>query len=245
MPIRPLSTRHVSRPSASGTSVPTPSTHDPVRAYATRAAVVATTSAAAVLLSVLPAATAAAPVVAPTAVVPALAAAPAVAAPVLRVPDAAALAAAAPVVPAPVVSAPVVSAPVAPVAVSAPTHTPAAPAAGSAARGTAVQNALDKIGSPYRWGATGPNAFDCSGLINWAFEQEGFELPRTSRALSQVGTPVSRDELQPGDLVFFYSPVSHAGIYIGDGQMVHASTSSKPVRISSIEGREFNSARRI
>lgn len=136
-------------------------------------------------------------------------------------------------------AAPVVHAHVAPAAFSAPTHAPAAP------RSSAVQNALSKVGAPYSWGATGPNSFDCSGLVNWAFENAGMELPRTSRALSQVGTPVSKDDLQPGDLVFFYTPVSHVGIYIGDGQMVHASNSSKPVAVDPIAGREFNSARRI
>ncbi|GAA3249242.1 hypothetical protein GCM10017691_60110 [Pseudonocardia petroleophila] len=121
----------------------------------------------------------------------------------------------------------------------------AAPTAASAARLSAVDLALSKVGSPYRWGATGPSAFDCSGLVNWAFAQAGIDVPRTSRALSQTGTPVSRDQLQPGDLVFFYSPVSHVGIYIGNGQMVHASTSGKPVAIAPIDGRQYNSARRL
>ncbi|MBW0118323.1 NlpC/P60 family protein, partial [Pseudonocardia abyssalis] len=138
--------------------------------------------------------------------------------------------------------APVLTTRIAPVAVSAPA---AAPAAVSSARLSAVDLALSKVGSPYRWGATGPSAFDCSGLVNWAFEQAGIEVPRTSRALSQAGTAVSRGDLQPGDLVFFYSPVSHVGIYIGNGQMVHASTSGKPVAISSIDGRQYNSARRL
>ena len=176
------------------------------RSYVTRAATVATTSAAAALLAVLPAGPAPAPT---TAAAPAAAALPA---------------------PAPV---PVVSAPVAHVAAS----TAAAPAAGRAA--SAVQFALGKVGAPYRWGGTGPSSFD------WAFDRVGVDLPRTSRALSRVGTPVSRANLQPGDLVFFYSPVSHVGIYIGDGRMVHASTSGKPVAVSSISGRPFHSARRV
>jgi cell wall-associated NlpC family hydrolase len=115
----------------------------------------------------------------------------------------------------------------------------------SAARATAVDVAMSKIGSPYRYGATGPNAFDCSGLMSWAFKQAGVSLPRTSRAMSQVGTPVSRDELQPGDLVFFYKPVSHVGMYIGDGKIVHASTRKSPVKISDISRMKFNSARRV
>jgi cell wall-associated NlpC family hydrolase len=149
-------------------------------------------------------------------------------------------AAAAPTAPAaPVVTAPIVTAPVAPVA-----HTaPAAP--GAVARSSAVQNALGKIGSPYRWGASGPSAFDCSGLVKWAFEQEGVSLPRTSRAMASAGTPVAKSDLRPGDLVLFYRPVSHVGIYVGNGQVVHASTSGSPVKISGMDRMPFNSARRV
>jgi peptidoglycan DL-endopeptidase CwlO len=121
----------------------------------------------------------------------------------------------------------------------------AAAAAPVAARSSAVQNALAKIGAPYRWGATGPDAFDCSGLVKWAFAQEGVSLPRTSRAMSRVGTPVSMADLRPGDLVFFYRPVSHVGIYIGDGKIVHASNRKSPVKISDIGRMPFHSARRI
>jgi cell wall-associated NlpC family hydrolase len=119
----------------------------------------------------------------------------------------------------------------------------AAPAA--ATRAVALDHAMSKIGSPYRYGASGPNAFDCSGLVSWAFKKAGKSLPRTSRAMSKVGTPVSRDELQPGDLVFFYKPVSHVGIYIGDNKIVHASTRKSPVKVSDMGRMKFNSARRI
>jgi cell wall-associated NlpC family hydrolase len=115
----------------------------------------------------------------------------------------------------------------------------------AAARAAALDHAMSKIGSPYRYGASGPNAFDCSGLVSWAFKKAGVSLPRTSRAMSQVGTPVSRDELRPGDLVFFYKPVSHVGIYIGDGKIVHASSRKSPVKISDIGRMKFNSARRV
>jgi cell wall-associated NlpC family hydrolase len=120
-----------------------------------------------------------------------------------------------------------------------------AAAAPAAVRKSAMQKALGKIGSPYRYGAAGPNAFDCSGLVMSAFKKAGVTLPRTSSAQSKVGTAVSRDQLRPGDLVFFYSPVSHVGIYIGGGRMVHASTSGEPVQISSIGNREFHNARRV
>ncbi|MDN5860615.1 MAG: C40 family peptidase [Pseudonocardia sp.] len=116
----------------------------------------------------------------------------------------------------------------------------------SAARRTsAMAEALSKIGSPYRWGAAGPNAFDCSGLVSWSYKKVGVSLPRSSAAMSRVGTPVAKSELRPGDLVFFYRPVSHVAIYIGDGKVVHASTAGQPVKISELNRMPFNSARRI
>jgi len=132
---------------------------------------------------------------------------------------------------------PVVSTPVVPVALAAPTR--------SAMRLSALNSALNKIGSPYRWGAAGPSAFDCSGLVTWSFAQAGIPMPRTSRAQSTVGTPVAEADLQPGDLVFFYSPVSHVAIYIGGGKVVHASTSSSPVKISNLSTMPFHNARRV
>jgi cell wall-associated NlpC family hydrolase len=127
---------------------------------------------------------------------------------------------------------------------------PAAPAAalsgGSAAAQTAVQTAMAQIGDPYVWGAGGPNAFDCSGLTQYAYAAAGISLPHSSRGQSTMGVAVSRSDLQPGDLLFFYSPVSHVGMYIGNGQMVHASTSGVPVKTASVDSMgSFNSARRI
>src|SRR5215213_5007762 len=121
----------------------------------------------------------------------------------------------------------------------------AAAAAPAAARRSAMQKALGKVGSPYRYGAAGPNAFDCSGLVTWAFKSSGKSLPRTSSQLSRVGAPVSKSALQPGDLVFFYKPVSHVGIYIGNGKVVHASNRKSPVKVSDIGRMPFNSARRV
>jgi len=120
-----------------------------------------------------------------------------------------------------------------------------AAAAPAAARRSAMQKALGKVGSPYRYGAAGPNAFDCSGLVTWAFKSSGKSLPRTSNAMSRVGSPVSKSALQPGDLVFFYKPVSHVGIYIGNGKVVHASSRKSPVKVSDISRMPFNSARRV
>ncbi len=139
--------------------------------------------------------------------------------------------------PAPTASVGTVTAPVTPVAFT-------APAAATAPRASAVNTALGKLGAPYRWGASGPSAFDCSGLLTWSFAQAGISLPRTSRAQSQVGTPVAEADLQPGDAVFFYRPVSHAAIYLGNGQVVHASTAGQPVKITSLNAMPFTTARR-
>ncbi|MEV5463056.1 NlpC/P60 family protein, partial [Streptomyces cellulosae] len=86
----------------------------------------------------------------------------------------------------------------------------------------AVSYAYQKLGSPYVWGATGPNAFDCSGLVQAAYRSAGVSLPRTTYSQISAGRRVSRSELLPGDLVFFYAGISHVGIYVGDGRMIHA-----------------------
>ena len=115
----------------------------------------------------------------------------------------------------------------------------------AAVRKAAVTNALGKLGKPYRWGSAGPNAFDCSGLIKWSFAKAGRSLPRVSRAQATAGVPVKKADLQPGDLVFFYQPISHAGIYIGNGKVVHASRAGQPVKISDISRMKFTTARRV
>jgi cell wall-associated NlpC family hydrolase len=124
---------------------------------------------------------------------------------------------------------------------------PAAPvAASSQAAQVAVSTALAQVGKPYVWGASGPGSFDCSGLTSYAYAAAGIALPHSSSAQSRMGTPVSRDALQPGDLIFFYSPVSHVAMYIGNGQMVHASTSGTPVQVVDLASMpDYNSARRI
>ena len=109
----------------------------------------------------------------------------------------------------------------------------------------AAQVALQQIGKPYKWGSTGPSSFDCSGLVFYAFQQMGVTLPRTAAAMSQVGTPVSKSELKPGDLVFFYSPISHVAIYIGDGKVVNATTDGEPVQVSPLSDFPMTSARRV
>ncbi|WP_163801017.1 peptidoglycan hydrolase RipC [Mycolicibacterium sediminis] len=129
-----------------------------------------------------------------------------------------------------------------PGAVTAPDAAP--PAGGGFGNAAVVQAALTRIGSPYSWGGSGPNAFDCSGLIMWAFQQTGKSLPHSSQSLAAGGQPVARGDLQPGDIVTFYSDVSHAGIYIGDGMMVHASTYGTPVRVAPVDSSPFHNARR-
>ncbi|HEY0815932.1 MAG TPA: NlpC/P60 family protein, partial [Pseudonocardia sp.] len=120
----------------------------------------------------------------------------------------------------------------------------AAPA-GSGLGSRALALAKGKLGDPYVWGSSGPNAFDCSGLVVWAFKQLGKALPHSSSTLSTMGAPVSRGALQPGDLVFFYSPVSHVGIYAGNGMVLNATESGRPVQYSKLANMPFHSARRI
>ncbi|OKH61813.1 endopeptidase [Mycobacterium sp. SWH-M1] len=115
---------------------------------------------------------------------------------------------------------------------------------GSPEATTVIQAALSRIGSPYSWGAAGPSAFDCSGLVMWAFQQAGISLPHSSQALAAGGQPVSRDQMQPGDLVTYYSDASHVGIYIGDGMMVHASTYGTPVRVAPVDNAPIYNVRR-
>src|SRR4051812_8466714 len=107
--------------------------------------------------------------------------------------------------------------------------------ADSAAAQTAVDTAMAQRGKPYVWAAAGPGSFDCSGLVLYAFKAAGISLPHSSLQQSKMGQAVSRSALKPGDLVFFYSPVSHVGIYIGNGQMVHAPTSGDVVKVASID----------
>ncbi|NYI96645.1 cell wall-associated NlpC family hydrolase [Streptomonospora nanhaiensis] len=119
-------------------------------------------------------------------------------------------------------------------------------AAGIAAE--AVEHAKSQVGKPYTYGAEGPGAYDCSGLVQWAYKKAGKNLSRTTYTQFKEGSSVARDNLRPGDLVFFYSGPTHVGIYIGDGQMVHASSSKDRVMIVSLSDyydRHFTGARRV
>jgi peptidoglycan DL-endopeptidase CwlO len=147
------------------------------------------------------------------------------------------------VAPAPAATAPVTAA-VVPVAATTRTMDLATAAVPAAQRASAMRTALGKVGAPYRWGATGPGAFDCSGLVTYAFKSAGKSLPRSARAMSRVGTPVAKGALQPGDLVFFYRS-SHVGIYVGNGKVVHASNPRHPVGIADVGSMPFAGARRL
>lgn len=113
------------------------------------------------------------------------------------------------------------------------------------ATATAIETALAQVGDAYVWGASGPDGFDCSGLTSYAYAAAGVALPRASRSQALVGREVARNELQPGDLVFFYNPISHVGLYIGNGQMVHARTFGQPVAVTTVDQAGYRFARRI
>jgi cell wall-associated NlpC family hydrolase len=102
------------------------------------------------------------------------------------------------------------------------------------------------LGIPYAWGGASPAGFDCSGLVMYVYAQLGILLPHYAAAQYGFGSAVSRDQLQPGDLVFF-DGLSHVGIYIGGGQMVHAPQTGDVVKISSLSdfGAGYVGARRL
>jgi cell wall-associated NlpC family hydrolase len=112
-------------------------------------------------------------------------------------------------------------------------------------RGRAMEIALAQRGKEYVWAAAGPNQFDCSGLMIYAMAHAGYPgLPHSSAALSQMGTPVARADLQPGDMVFFGHPVHHVGMYVGDGLMINAPSFGEPVRVQALDS-DYEGGRRI
>jgi peptidoglycan DL-endopeptidase CwlO len=108
----------------------------------------------------------------------------------------------------------------------------------------ALQAGLTQVGKPYVWGATGPDGFDCSGLVVWAYKQVGKTLPRSSQAQASGGTPIDQKDLQPGDVVLFYPDASHVGLYAGNGNVLHASTFGVPVKVQSMASFPYYGARR-
>lgn len=111
-----------------------------------------------------------------------------------------------------------------------------------ASRSEVVNIAMRYLGTPYRWGASGPNAFDCSGFTMYVYAQVGVSLPHSSRAQYGSGERVSRANLQPGDLVFFGSPIHHVGIYVGGGSYIHAPHTGAVVSVSSLSRGDYAGA---
>lgn len=116
-----------------------------------------------------------------------------------------------------------------------PTETPPAAVPVSGRAGVAVATARAQVGKPYVWGATGPGTFDCSGLTGYSWRAAGVTLPRTSRQQYAAGMKVSRSALQPGDLVYFGSPIYHVAIYIGNNTMVSAPQPGDVVKYQSVD----------
>ncbi|MGW8848762.1 NlpC/P60 family protein [Streptomyces xiamenensis] len=114
------------------------------------------------------------------------------------------------------------------------TPTPAAAPTASGRGATALAAAHSALGSPYAWGAAGPNSFDCSGLTQWAYRQAGISLPRTSQAQAAAGTAVPLSAAQPGDLVVYRGDASHIALYVGGGQVIHAPYPGAQVRMEPV-----------
>ncbi|MDF5758934.1 NlpC/P60 family protein [Spongiactinospora sp. TRM90649] len=119
------------------------------------------------------------------------------------------------------------------------------PIVGSGKAAQATRYALTQQLKPYIWGAEGPRGFDCSGLVMWAYQKVGISLPHYTGDQWTAGTHISREEMRPGDLVFFYRDLHHVGIYIGGGMMVHAPQTGDVVHIAPIGNRPFAGAVRI
>ncbi|MEU9132448.1 NlpC/P60 family protein [Kitasatospora sp. NPDC048540] len=119
------------------------------------------------------------------------------------------------------------------------------PASGYAA--TAVRTALDQQGDPYKWATTGPDTFDCSGLMVFAYAKAGVSLPRTSQEQATVGTNVGTDwhNAQPGDLVIYHGDRSHVGMYIGNGLVVHAPRAGDVVKTMQVDAIQISTIRRV
>jgi len=109
----------------------------------------------------------------------------------------------------------------------------------------ALRFALTRLGDPYVWGAAGPSAFDCSGLVMWAYAQVGISLMHFTGDQWNEGQHISRSELQPGDLVFFFPDIGHVGLYLGNGLMVDAPTFGQPVQVQPVFWANYVGAVRI
>lgn len=117
--------------------------------------------------------------------------------------------------------------------------------AGSARAAAAVMAVRRVLGLPYVWGANGPSGFDCSGLMQWAYAQAGVSLPRTSQAQRYAGRMVPLGEARPGDLVTYRADASHIGMYVGNGQVIHAPYPGAPVRYDPVGMMPVSSVTRV
>ncbi|MEU6013482.1 NlpC/P60 family protein [Streptomyces sp. NPDC047515] len=117
--------------------------------------------------------------------------------------------------------------------------------AGSARAAVAVMAVRRALGRPYIWGANGPAGFDCSGLMQWAYAQAGVSLPRTSQAQRYAGRRVPLSEARPGDLVVYRADAGHIGMYVGNGQVIHAPYPGAPVRYDPVGMMPVSSVTRI
>ena len=118
-------------------------------------------------------------------------------------------------------------------------------ASSSASSDSIVAYASNFMGTPYQWGGNGPSTFDCSGFTSYVYSHFGVGLPRIASDQQNVGTAVSKDQLQAGDLVFFGNPAHHVGIYVGNGCFIHAPKTGDVVKISSLDISDFSGGRRV
>jgi peptidoglycan DL-endopeptidase CwlO len=124
-------------------------------------------------------------------------------------------------------------------------HYPNIQVTGDSLGSQALRFALTKLGDPYVWGGAGPNDFDCSGLVMWAYAQVGISLDHFTGDQWNEGEHISRSQLEPGDLVFFFQDIGHVGMYIGNGMMVDAPTFGQPVQIQPVMWNVYVGAVRI
>ena len=116
------------------------------------------------------------------------------------------------------------------------------PASGRAK--TALDFAYAQLGKPYEWGSTGPNSYDCSGLVGASWRSAGVSLPRTVKEMYDAGRKVSRSDMQPGDIIYWYNDSQHNGMYVGDGKAIHAPRTGKNIEIVPVDSMPFFAASR-
>lgn len=121
----------------------------------------------------------------------------------------------------------------------------AAPGAGGATAASVIASAREQLGDPYVWGGVGPDGWDCSGLIQWAYAQAGVKIPRVSQDQQKIGKAVATNKVQPGDLLFNGTPAHHVVMAIGGGKIIEAPKPGQTVRIRGFKPGEFTNARRI